>query len=243
MQRPKLRDNKQKKIYELYPIGNIPDAIICEIGKWMVYNFAIGKTDISGEDWGDIFAKAIVGEHLKSPLGLADVVLDEMAWSVKSIKSDSPHNCTSARVISGRCSPNYSYDITDPHEDPNATGIAVLSIWNERVNVAKDKFEPLRSSLLIRNPNSLEFTLYEHELFRFNTNDYLWRFNKRGNLEGFDRSTKKHKFTWQPHGSQFTIVYEIPSSSRKFTVKRPPVLDFSETMNQIGFNNSWVSIL
>ena len=84
MSRPKLRDGNLKRQYELYPLGEIPNNIICEIAKWLVYNFAIGKNDISGEDWGDIFAKAISGEHLNSPVGLADVVLDGMAWSSKS---------------------------------------------------------------------------------------------------------------------------------------------------------------
>jgi hypothetical protein len=243
MQRPKLRDNKARKVYELYPIGAVPDNIIKAIGKWMVYNFAVGKHDIDGEDWGDIFARAIEGEHLNSPIGLADVVLDGMAWSVKSVKHNNPHQAESARVISGRCSPDFSHGITDPHEDIALTGRAVLSIWNERVNVAKDKFEPLRSSLLLRNPNSMEFTLFEHELFRFNTNDYVWSVNKNGNLEGKEVKSNKHKFTWQPHGSQFTILYEIPQSAIKFKVKRPPILDFNNTMTQIGFDDSWVTIL
>jgi hypothetical protein len=243
MQQPKLRDNKQRKAYEPYHLGNIPNEIIFEIAKWMVYYFAVGKNDINGEDWGEIFAKAINGHHLNSPVGLADVVLDRMAWSVKSIKHSTPHRCLAARVISGRCSPDYSYGISDPHTDVQATGTAVLGIWNERINIAKDKFEPLRSSLLIRNPNSLEFNLYEHELCRFNTNDYLWEANTNGNLEGRERDTSKHKFTWQPHGAQFTILYDIPASTKKFTVKKPNVLDFNKTIQQIGFDNGWVTIV
>lgn len=243
MHRPKLRDNKTKKVYELYPLGDVPENVICTIGRWIVYNFAVGKSDLDGEDWGDIFAKAIEGDHLNSPIGLADVVLDGMAWSVKSVKATNPHSTQSARVISGRCSPDYSYNITDPHEDVTKTGRAVLNIWNERVNIAKDRFEPLRSSLLIRNPNTLEFTLFEHELYRFNTNDYSWKTNRNGNLEGTEISSGQHKFTWQPHGSQFTILYKVPQSAKRFTVKRPPVLDFHDTMNQIGFDDSWVTIL
>lgn len=244
MQRPKLRDSgKTSKSYELYPLGNVPDNVICNIGKWMVYNFAVGKSDISGEDWGDIFAKAIEGTHLNSPIGLADVILDGMAWSVKSVKQNKPHTADSARIISGRCSPDYSYGITNPHEDVDKTGRAVLNIWNERINIAKEKYEPLRSSLLIRNPNSLEFTLFEHELYRINTNDYQWGLNKNGNLEGKNKETGIHEFTWQPHGSQLTIIYSIPKSAKRFSIKRPPVLDFCDTMNQIGFDESWITVL
>lgn len=243
MPRPKLKDSHHSKTYELYPLGNIPDDVIKRIGKWVVYNFSVGKADFDGEDWGDIFAKAIEGTHLNSPVGLADVVLDGMAWSVKSVKNNNPHTCRSVRVISGRCSPDYSYNITDPHEDVSKTGQAVLNIWNERVNIAKDHYEPLRSSLLIRNPNTLEFTLFEHDLNRFNTRDFEWRTNRNGNLEGTDINTKKHIFTWQPHGSQLTIIYDIPLSAKKFSVKRPPVLDFEDTLAQIGFDDSWVTIL
>ena len=243
MQRPKLRDNKGKGPFELYPLGQIPDEIIYEIGKWMTYHFAIGKSDINGEDWGDIFAKAISGEHLGKPLGLADVVCEGMAWSVKSVKNGTPHTAKSIRVISGRCSPDYSYGITDPHEDVQQTGTAVLSIWNERINIAKEKFEPLRTSVLVRNFNTLEFTLFEHEAVRYITSDFEWRVNKNGNLEGYQISTGSHCFTWQPHGSQFTILSNIPSHASRFKVKRPPVFDFEHTMAQIGFDSSWVTIV
>lgn len=243
MQQPRLRDNKQREQREPYALGSIPDDIIRSIGKRIVYACATGKKDINGEDWGDIFSAAIDGTHLNSPVGLADVVLGAMAWSVKSIKLERPHTAKKARIISGRCSPDYSYGITDPHEDIEGTGRAVLSIWNERVNVAKDKFEPLRSSLLIRNTTTLEFTLFEHELHRFNTNEYTWSSNANGNLEGRRIDDQKHMFTWQPHGSQFTIIYDIPSSAAKFTIKHPPILDFEQTMHQIGFDDSWVTIL
>lgn len=243
MQRPKLRDNKGKKPFELYPLGQIPNDVIHEIAKWMTYHFAVGKSDINGEDWGDIFAKAVGGDHLGKPLGLADVVYEGMAWSVKSVKQASPHEVNKIRVISGRCSPDYSYGISDPHEDVEQTGTAVLTIWNERINIAKEKYEPLRTNILVRNFNAMEFLIFEHETMRYSTTEYLWSTNANGNLIGTEKGTGKHRFTWQPHGSQFTILYDIPPSAQRFTVRRPPVLDFAKTMEQIGFNASWVTIL
>jgi len=208
----------------------------------MLYNFAVGKSNISGEDWGDIFAKAIDGVHLSSPVGLADVVLEGQAWSVKSVQSANPHNCKQVRVISGRNSPDYSYGITDPREDIQKTGKAVLGIWNERVNIALDKFDYLRTVILIRNINTLEFTLFETETHKFIAGDYIWSENKRNNFEGHNISSKQHNFTWQPHGSQFTIKYSVPGSAIKFQLKRPSVLNFEQTIKQIGFNENWVSI-
>ncbi len=203
----------------------------------------MGNSDISGQDWGDIFAKGICGEHFGKPLGLADVVFEGMAWSVKSVKATNPHAARSIRVISGRCSPDYSYGITDPHQDIPQTGTAVLGIYNERINIAKEKFEPLRTSVLVRNFNSMEFLIFEHDTARYNTQNYEWRAKKNGNLEAFDLATGVHMFTWQPHGSQFTILYKIPSSAQRFKIKRPPILDFNETMAHIGFEQSWVTIL
>ena len=243
MPRPRLRDNQGREPFELYPLGQVPNDIIVGIGKWIAYRYAVGQSDIDGEDWGDIFARALGGEHLGAPLGLADVVYESMAWSVKSIKHDKPHNARKIRVISGRCSPDYSLGITDPHTDISRTGAAVLSIYNERINLAKERYEPLRTNVLIRNINSMEFVLFEHDTVRYNTQEYAWRVNSRGNFEGVEIASGTHKFTWQPHGSQFTILYDVPVSAKKFIIRRPPVLDFENTMSQIGFDASWVTII
>ena len=243
MQRPRLRDNKNKKDYELYPLGQVPDNIIIEIGKWITYHYAVGQSDISGEDWGNIFAHAIGGTHLGAPLGLADVIYKDMAWSVKSVKHENPHKASHIRVISGRCSPDFSYGISNPREDVAASGAAVLGVYNERINIAKERYEPLRTSVLIRNMKSLDFSLFEHDTVRYNPNEYEWRVNKRGNFEGVEKSTNTHKFTWQPHGSQFTILYDVSASSKKFKLQKPSVLDFNQIMNQVGFAPDWVTII
>ena len=243
MPRPRLRDNRGRGPFELYPLGHFPNHTIISIAKWLSYYYALGKSDISGEDWGDIFAKAIDGDHLSRPVGLADVVYEGMAWSVKSVKVAKPFEQTRLRLISGRNSPDYSYNVTDPHEDIQHTGTMVLSIWNERVNIAKDHYEPLRTCVLVRNFNTFEFTLFENETIRYNTNDYEWRENIKGNLEGYDRASGQHCFTWQPHGSQFTIMCDVPQSALKFRIRRPPVFDFEDTLQRIGFDESWVTII
>lgn len=108
------------------------------------------------------------GEHLQSPIGIADVVYDKMAWSMKTVKNSNPHRVeATVRLISGRCSPDYSYGITDPHEDIEKTGRAVLNIWNERVNIAQDYYNPLRTSVLVRSNDLLSYTLFEEENHRY----------------------------------------------------------------------------
>ena len=117
-----------------------------------------------------------------------------------------------------------------------------MGIWNERVNIALDKFDCLRTSILVRNINALELTLFEIDTNKFIHTDYEWSVNKRGNFEAHDKVTNKHKFTWQPHGAQFTIKHSIPASAIKFKIKRPRIVDFEATMKQIGFEDSWVEI-
>ena len=202
----------------------------------------IGRTDITGADWGDAFAQAIKGLHLDSPVGIADVVLNKNCWSMKTVKNSDPFSAKNIRLISGRCSPDYSYGITDPHKDVQKTGEAVLGIWNERVNIANDRYSQLRTSILIRSNDLLSYSLFEEETLRYRTTDYRWDVNKNGNLIGLDKN-EKVCFTWQPHGLQFTIHTEIPDSSVKFTIKQPPKLERKEILEKIHFDTSWITII
>lgn len=244
MEHPKLRDSKRLLTREPYPINEIPDNIVRLIGKKLVYMLCVGRKDLTGDDWGNVFAEAISGEHLQSPIGIADVVYDKMAWSMKTVKTSNPHRTeASVRLISGRCSPDYSYGITDPHEDIEKTGRAVLNIWNERVNIAQDYYNPLRTSVLVRSNDLLSYTLFEEENHRYVANQYRWEENKNGNLIGIDLETGDIRFTWQPHGSQFTIHTRVPQNAVKFKIKQPPTLDVEETLRQIHYDDNWVEIL
>ena len=243
MQRPRLKDNKGAHQFELYPLGQIPEETICEFGRNLACQHLIGTRDLTGDLWSDILADSIGGLHLDQPLGLADVIYKNMAWSAKTVKQASPHQQKAVRVISGRCSPDFSYGITDPHTDIQQTGAMVLSIYNERVNIAKEKYEPLREIVLMRNFDKFEFSVFERDIRRYATNEYRWEANKNGNLQGYEIATNKHRFTWQPHGSQFTILHSVPPSAIKFAVRKPPSLDVRKALEQAGFDESWITIL
>ncbi|OWV09774.1 hypothetical protein [Fibrobacter sp. UWH1] len=244
MLKPKLRDSHKLDYSEDYPLNEIPESVVTKIGGYMIYLLHIGRKDVSGTDWGDAFAQAIGGTHLDSPLGIADVVKNKVAWSMKTVKClRNPFDCTSVRLISGRCSPDYSYGITDPHKDVQATGRAVLNIWNERVNIAQDEYSQIRTSVLIRSEDLLSYTLYETENHRFIPSNYKWSVNKNGNLIGTEIATNRDVFTWQPHGSQFTISEKVPSSAVKFKVKQPSVISYSDVLERIYFDENWVTIV
>lgn len=244
MKHPKLRDSKRLLTLEPYPLNEIPDEVIKHIGRKFVYLLCVGRKDLTGNDWGDIFAESINGKHLQSPIGIADVTFEKMAWSMKTVKSKNPHREKApVRLISGRCSPDYSYNITDPHEDIQKTGHAILNIWNERVNIAYDYYNPVRTSILVRSEDMLSYCLFEEENHRYTANAYRWEENKNGNLVGIEIETGIQKFTWQPHGSQLTIHANVPQTAVKFNIKQPPVLDVEKTLHQIQYNDDWVEII
>ena len=244
MKQPKLRDSGKLKMQELYPINQFPDEIIKRIGKQIVYLRCVGRKDISGDDWEDIFANAVGGVRLKTPVGIADVIHDKMAWSMKTIKNSIPHTTKSKpRIIFGRNSTDYSLGIADPHKDVQATGNAVLQIWNRRVDIAYQEFTSVRTVILIRNFDNFTFTLFEEDTRRFVPSEYEWEENDGGNFEGFEIETQQHRFTWQPSGSQFSIYTHIPKNAFKFRIKIPPLLDINKTLEQIDYSDDWVEIV
>ena len=77
---------------------------------------------------------------------------------------------------------------------------------------------------------------------RYRTTDYHWKVNSNGNLIGLDHN-ERVCFTWQPHGSQFTIHTEVPKEAVKFQVKQPPTLQKNDVLKAINFDESWITIL
>ena len=237
---PKLRNAKQYIDHDLYPLNTFPDDLITKIGGYLTYLIYIGRKDISGSDWGDAFAGSIGGRHLDAPVGIEDVVFGNSCWSMKTVKEKDPFGCTGVRLISGRCSPDYSFGIMNPHEDIQKTGEAVLNIWNERVKIAKRNFDRIRTCVLIRGYDLLNYVLFEEETKTYNPEDYTWKANGNGNFIGMDGSGRIC-FTWQPHGSQFTIHTDVPQNAVKFSLKKPPVLKVENVLENIRFDGSWIS--
>ena len=236
----RLRGNKPRRSGP-YPLGEIPREVILGIGRRIVHRLAVGTADITGDDFGTIFAAAIAGQHRGKPLGVADVEYEDCAWSVKTVKSPRPFTQTQVRLISGRNPPGYAQGIDSPLDDIQRTGRAVLEIWNERVNEALKQFDDLRILVMLRNLATLEFALFEHEAHRFQPREYEWRLNASRNLEGIDQETGTHRFVWQPGGAQFTILHKVPSSAHRFRIrKHPMVVGEAEIMGAIGFDDSWI---
>lgn len=63
------------------------------------------------------------------------------------------------------------------------------------------------------------------------------------NLVVASKQSGEHHFTWQPHGTQFTIVETLPEERLAIRIKQPPPLDPAAVLSTLNFDASWVQIL
>lgn len=226
-----------------YPLNQFPEGFGTRFGREIVYILATEDSpDVYGKDWERIFAYCISADWAPSNVGIDDVQLGNCAWSAKSIKKSNPQNCPSVRLISGRNSPAYSYDRTNFDVDPQIIGNQVLGIWNQRVASVRERFPNMRTVVLIRSTDLTNFVVFEFETIMYPEDRYEWRVNSRGNLEGFHKVTQSHIFTWQPHGSQFTIIEDVPVEALLINVQTPKHLDKDTTLELLEYDESWITV-
>ena len=171
------------------------------------------------------------------------------AWGAKTVKSNIKDfkKLKQIRLISGRNSTVYSYGGTvDTNADPNVIGDQVLEIWNERVSSIREKFKHLRTVVLVKSNDLSQVAVFEFDTVRYDSNLYEFIWNKNGNLEGYNKGaehkSQNKRFTWQPHGSQFTITEEVPEQTLILKIKQPEKLDKAKILDAIGFDKTWVTI-
>lgn len=241
---PKLRN--VNKATPPYPINKFPSTFVEKFAEEIVYMLATKDTmSLEGNEWEQIFANCINAEWKPSNVGLDDVVLDNCCWSAKTVKSGSNiSNQRTVRLISGRNSPTYSYGVDRITEaEPNTIGKMVLDIWNERVSAIRQYFKFARTVVLVKGLDYSEYLIFEVETIRYDYDQYVFEWNSRGNLEGYTKDGHIHKFTWQPHGSQFTIIEKIPNERCHLKIKIPEKLDKASILKALKFDKSWVMIL
>jgi hypothetical protein len=243
MPSPRLRTVQKYK--PPFPLNQLPQEFGLSLGKEAVYHLATRPAAIlEGSDWEQIFARLIGARWKPSNVGLDDVVLEQTAWGAKTVKNDNPSTVKKVRLISGRNSPVYSFGVSQVTKcDPNLLGEQVLEIWNERVSAIRKNYKHLRTVVLIKSDDLLELSVFEFDTVLFDTSSIVWSWNKRGNLEGHWKKTSDHKFTWQPHGSQFTIVEDIPKNRLAIRIKQPPTINQAAILNAVCFDDSWVEFL
>lgn len=238
---PKLKT--VNKVVPPYDLNDFPSDFPLKLGQELVYLLATkGQPDLEGNEWEAIFARCVNGEWKPSNVGLDDVLLGNTAWSAKSVKSVSPSKQNKVRLISGRNSLVYSYGETlDVSSDPSPIGRMVLNIWNDRVSAIRQIHKHLRTVVLIKSKDLTEVAVFEFDTIRYDPELFFWKWNKNNNLCGYELRSKQQRFTWQPHGSQFTIHESVPSQTLIIKIKQPPKLEKGSVLQAIGFDQSWVT--
>ncbi len=247
-QSPKLRT--VTKSVSAYPLNQFNADFPYILGQEIVYLLASkGRPDLQGDEWEQIFAKCVGADWKPSNVGLDDVVMGNTAWGAKTVKSNIKDfkKLKQIRLISGRNSPVYSYGATiDINADPNVIGEQVLEIWNERVSAIREKFKHLRTIVLVKSSDLSQVAVFEFDTIRYDSDLYEFIWNKNGNLEGYEKGAEhksvNKRFTWQPHGSQFTITEIVPEKTMILKIKQPEKLDKAKILDAIGFDKSWVTI-
>jgi len=240
-QTPRLRS--VNKIQPPFPLNQFPSEFGFLLGREIVCLLAtVHPPTLEGSEWEKIFAICINGIWKPSNIGLDDVTLQNCAWGAKTVKSTNPDKLIKVRLISGRNSPSYSFNQQALDADPEILGKEVLSIWNNRVSAIRSKFAHVRTVVLIKSYDLTKLVVFETETVLYPSDQYFWLRNKNNNLEGYEKETKFHKFTWQPHGSQFTIIETVPNDTLLIEVKSPPVLEKDNILEAVNFDNSWISV-
>ncbi len=238
--RPKLRT--ADKIIAPYKLNKFPKDFYLNVGREIVFILATkGIASIEGPEWERIFADSIGADWRPSNIGLDDVVLGNTAWGAKTVKSGKKNFKTLNQLplISGRNSLVYSYgDTVDVNHDPNEVGEKVLQIWNDRVISVRSKFENLRTVVLVKSNDLSQVAIFEFDTDIYVSSEYRFEWNKNNNLKGFDKLTGVKKFTWQPHGSQFTIHETVPDDVLVLKIKAPETVNKETILDAAGFNKN-----
>lgn len=243
MEKPKLR--KADKYQAEYPLNKLPKKFALALGKEIIYLLATrADPRIEGPDWEEMFARCIGATWKPSNVGLDDVIHGRTAWGAKTVKNAKPFDVKHVRLICGRNSLDYSFKVANVHKlDPNDLGTKVLQIWNSRLAEVRKKFTTVRTVVLLKGDELSTVAVYEEEAVLYKPKQYYWEWNERDNLEGYEKSSGIHRFSWQPHGAQFTVISEVPEQRLKLRIKRPPLVDKGAVLKSVQFDPSWIEIV
>jgi len=226
-----------------YPLNKFPKDFPYKIGEQLIYILATrGEVDIEGKEWESIFGKAIGADWTPSVVGLDDIRMGNTAWGAKSILNKKPSTVTKIRLISGRNDliNSYSYNV-QPGLFPEEHGEKVLNIYNARVSAIREKFQHLRTIILIRSKSLLECVIYEVDTIRYDPELFYWQWNGK-NLYGYYKADNAQKFTWQSGGQQFTIFESVPKERLVINLRKPEVVSKDFVLDKVGFNQDWITV-
>lgn len=245
MKEPRLRT--VNKATAPYDINKFPNQFIDTFAREIVYMMATKQAmSIEGNEWEQVFSNCVGAKWKPSNVGLDDVVLGNCCWGAKTVFAGSKNIAKqkNVRLVSGRNSPTFSFGVDKiTSENPNTIGEMVLDIWNERVSAVRQIYKFVRTVVLVKAKDFSEYLIFELDTVRYDAELYDFIWNKNNNLEGYSKRTEEHVFTWQPSGSQFTIIENIPDERVHIQVKRPEIVDKDTILKAVNFDESWYKVL
>lgn len=245
MKEPRLRT--VNKAAAPYDINKFPNQFIDTFAREIVYMMATKQAmSIEGNEWEQVFSNCVGAKWKPSNVGLDDVVLGNCCWGAKTVFAGSKNIAKqkNVRLVSGRNSPTFSFGVDKiTSENPNTIGEMVLDIWNERVSAVRQIYKFVRTVVLVKAKDFSEYLIFELDTVRYDAELYDFIWNKNNNLEGYSKKTEEHVFTWQPSGSQFTIIENIPDERVHIQVKKPEIVDKDTILEAVNFDESWYKVL
>lgn len=245
MKEPRLRT--VNKATAPYDINKFPNQFIDTFAREIVYMMATKQAmSIEGNEWEQVFSNCVGAKWKPSNVGLDDVVLGNCCWGAKTVFAGSKNIAKqkNVRLVSGRNSPTFSFGVDKiTSENPNTIGEMVLDIWNERVSAVRQIYKFVRTVVLVKAKDFSEYLIFELDTVRYDAELYDFIWNKNNNLEGYSKKTEEHVFTWQPSGSQFTIIENIPDERVHIQVKKPEIVDKDTILEAVNFDESWYKVL
>lgn len=228
-----------------FPLNEFPANFATEVGKRIIKHvYSNDPPSLEGNAWERIFAEAIKAEWVRSKSRLDDVRLTNCAWSGKTVLDKAPSTTKRVALISGRNNLQYSYKRkVQPGDAPAEVGEMVLGVWNARLSGVYEKHEHLRTIVLIKSLDFSTYSVFEKKAVLFNADEYRWEWNKGENLFGFLKSTQQKRFTWQVNGQQFTIHEDVPETRLAFRIKLPTSPTLDQSLRQIGYDDSWITVI
>ncbi len=168
--------------------------------------------ELDGKQWERIYARCIDAQYSPSNRKIIDVEKENVGYSLKTIKTSRDiGDIKNVRIIQCRPDPRL-IKVGDWRDDPQGNGNRIIQDWNRQIKSLKESFSTLKEVVLIRAVDFNSFCLCEYDIKTLDEAEYSWKWNKRGNLEGYNREGR-HCFTWQHGGSQWTVIKPVSSKT------------------------------
>ena len=226
---------KEQDMGEELPVRDEPSvAFAHELGKDLTFLLATrGRLELDDEEWARMLEQAMRTES-------QDRAILRRARCFRVRHTFEIHHVSLANALS--LSAGFYELLRKGEPDSNKLGAMLLEAWNKSLSVVRG-FDEERFSVLFVGMDSPCAVFFEVPIVPFEPSEYAWDWNEDDGLDGYVKRTGGQRFTWQPHGSQFTITTVIPDNRLKLRIRQPPRLDREEVLTQLKFDPSWVEIV